>query len=136
MNKVNLIGNLTKDPESRTVPSSGKTVANFTLAVTRRFKNASGEREVDFIPIVVWGAQAESCVKYLRKGSKCGVCGSIQTRTYEAQDKTRRYVTEVVAEEVEFLDSKQKSDAPKPQNNSDECPGVEMQEVSGDTMPF
>jgi single-strand DNA-binding protein len=78
-------------------------VCNFTVAVTRRFANQQGEREVDFIPIVVWRGQAENCAKYLRKGSQVAVWGSIQTRTYEAQDKTRRYVTEIVAEEVKFL---------------------------------
>jgi single-strand DNA-binding protein len=103
MNKCILIGNLTKDPDLKTLPSSGTSVCNFTVAVTRRFANQQGEREVDFIPVVVWRAQAENCAKYLRKGSQVAVWGSIQTRTYEAQDKTRRYVTEIVAEEVKFL---------------------------------
>lgn len=103
MNKCILIGNLTKDPDLKTLPSSGTSVCNFTVAVTRRFANQQGEREVDFIPVVVWRGQAETCAKYLRKGSQVAVWGSIQTRTYEAQDKTRRYVTEVVAEEVKFL---------------------------------
>ncbi len=103
MNKCILIGNLTKDPELRTLPSSGTAVANFTVAVSRRFANQQGEREVDFIPVVVWRAQAENCAKYLRKGSQVAVWGSIQTRSYEAQDKTRRYVTEIVADEVKFL---------------------------------
>jgi single-strand DNA-binding protein len=103
MNKCILIGNLTKDPDLRTLPSTGTSVCNFTVAVTRRFANQQGEREVDFIPVVVWRTQAENCAKYLRKGSQVAVWGSIQTRTYEAQDKTRRYITEVVAEEVKFL---------------------------------
>lgn len=103
MNKAILIGNLTKDPELRTLPGSGTTVANFTVAVSRRFANKQGEHEVDFIPVVVWKSQAENCAKYLRKGSQVAVWGSIQTRSYEAQDKTRRYVTEIVADEVKFL---------------------------------
>lgn len=103
MNKCILIGNLTKDPDLRTLPSTGTSVCNFTVAVTRRYANQQGEREVDFIPIVVWRTQAENCAKYLRKGSQVAVWGSIQTRSYEAQDKTRRYVTEVVADEVKFL---------------------------------
>jgi len=102
MNKCFLIGNLTKDPELKTT-TSGTSVCNFTLAVTRRFSNQQGEREADFLPIVVWRAQAENCAKYLRKGSQVAVAGTIQTRSYEAQDGSRRYVTEVVGDEVKFL---------------------------------
>lgn len=102
MNKCFLIGNLTKDPELKTT-TSGTSVCNFTLAVTRRFSNQQGEREADFLPIVVWRAQAENCAKYLRKGSQVAVAGTIQTRNYEAQDGSRRYVTEIVGDEVKFL---------------------------------
>lgn len=102
MNKAMLIGNLTRDPDLRTTPS-GTSVCNFTLAVSRRFSNQQGEREADFIPIVVWRTQAENCAKYLRKGSQVAISGSIQTRNYEAQDGSRRYVTEIVADEVKFL---------------------------------
>lgn len=103
MNKCILIGNLTKDPELRTTTSTGTSICSFTIAVSRRFVSAQGEREADFIPIVVWRNLAENCAKYLRKGSQVAVCGSIQTRTYDANDGTRRYVTEVVADEVKFL---------------------------------
>ena len=99
MNKVILVGNLTKDPELTTT-TSGVSVCRFTIAVSRRYVGASGERETDFINIVVWRGQAENCHKYLKKGSKCGVVGTIQTRSYDAQDGSKRYVTEVVADEV------------------------------------
>ena len=102
MNKVILIGNLTKDPELTTT-TSGISVCRFTLAVSRRFTNSEGERETDFINVVVWRNLADNCHKFLRKGSKAAVVGNIQTRTYDAQDGTKRYVTEVVAEEVEFV---------------------------------
>lgn len=103
MNKVVLIGRLTKDPELRFTPGTGKAVATFTIAVDRRFKS-EGQPEADFIPIVVWGKQAESVANYMNKGKLIGVSGRIQTRSYEAKDGTRRYVTEVTAEEVQFLE--------------------------------
>jgi single-strand DNA-binding protein len=83
---------------------SGISVCTFSVAVQRRFTNAQGERPADFFNIVTWRALAENCGKYLRKGSKVFVGGPIQNRTYEAQDGTKRYVTEIVADEVEFLD--------------------------------
>ena len=97
MNKVILTGNLTKDVELSET-NSGIKVARFTLAVQRRFANADGEREADFINIIVWRTQAENCHKYLKKGSKAAVIGTLQTRNYEADDGTKRYVTEVVAD--------------------------------------
>lgn len=105
MNKVILVGNLTKDPELVTT-NNGVSLCRFTLAVGRRFASSDGEREADFINIVVWRGQADNCYKYLKKGSKAGVVGSIQTRAYDGSDGTRRYATEVVADEVEFLTSK------------------------------
>ena len=99
MNKAIIIGNLTRDPESR-VTQSGISVCTFTVAVTRRFKRD----ETDFIPIVVWRGLADNCVKYLHKGSKAAISGEIQTRSYDAQDGTKRYVTEIVADDVQFLD--------------------------------
>ena len=104
MNKVVLIGRLTKDPELKFTPGNGNAVTTFTLAVDRRLPNKDGVREADFIPIVVWGKQAESTANYMSKGKLIGVSGRIQTRSYEAKDGTRRYVTEVVAEEVQFLE--------------------------------
>lgn len=103
MNKVVLIGRLTKDPELKFTPGNGTAVTTFTLAVDRRFSK-DGQREADFIPIVVWGKQAESTANYMSKGKLMGVSGRIQTRSYEAKDGTRRYVTEVIAEEVKFLE--------------------------------
>ena len=110
MNKVILVGNLTRDPELITT-SNGVSLCRFTLAVQRRFAGPDGEREADFVNIVVWRAQADNCYKYLKKGSKCGVVGSLQTRSYDAQDGTKRYSTDVVAEEVEFLSTKGSSNA-------------------------
>jgi single-strand DNA-binding protein len=87
----------------RTLANNGTAVCNFTLAVSRRFANQQGEREADFIPVVVWRTQAENCAKYLRKGSQVAVAGSIHTRQYDGTDGVRRYVTEVVADEIKFL---------------------------------
>lgn len=116
LNNVVLIGRLTKDPELRYTPS-GIAVASFTLAVDRSFTNQQGEREADFIPIVVWRKQAENCANYLGKGRLVAVLGRIQVRTYDANDGQRRWVTEVIAENVRFLDrgktdSKDQSDSP------------------------
>lgn len=102
MNKAFLIGNLVKDPELKTT-TNGISVCSFTVAVQRRYKDQSGERQADFIPVIVWRRLAENCAKYLAKGCKVSVVGEIQTRSYEAQDGTKRYVTEIIASEVEFL---------------------------------
>lgn len=110
MNKVILIGNLTKDPELTTT-TSGVSICRFTLAVSRRYTNSEGERETDFINIVVWRNLADNCHKFLRKGSKAAVVGSLQTRSYDAQDGTKRYVTEVVADEVEFVGPRTTTDS-------------------------
>ena len=109
MNKVFLIGNLSKDPEFTTT-NNGISVARFTIAVQRRYANENGEREADFINCVAWRNQAENLHKYCKKGDKIAVVGAIQVRSYEAQDGTKRYVTEVIADEIEFLNTK-KSDA-------------------------
>lgn len=103
MNRVVLVGRLTKDPDLRITPN-GVAVATFTLAVNRTFANQQGEREADFIQCVVWRRQAENVANYLKKGSLAGVDGRIQTRNYEGQDGRRVYVTEVVAENVQFLE--------------------------------
>lgn len=108
MNKVILIGRLTRDPEVR-YTQSGVAVATFTLAVDRRFakKDANdGQPTADFIPIVCWRKLAEVCGNNLVKGRRVGVEGRMQVRSYDAQDGSKRYVTEVIADEVEFLDSK------------------------------
>lgn len=108
MNKVCLIGRLTKDPELRYTPN-GAAVANFTLAVNRSFTNQKGAKEADFIPIVVWNKAAENCAQYLAKGQQTAVEGRLQVRSYEDNDKQRRWITEVIAERVEFLGSKSNS---------------------------
>lgn len=107
MNNVVLVGNLASDVEMREV-GDGRRVASFRLAVQRRFVNQKGEREADFFPIVVWGKAAEACARYLAKGKKAGVGGRLQVRSYQGQDGGKRYVTEVVAEQVEFLSPAQR----------------------------
>jgi single stranded DNA-binding protein (ssb) len=103
LNRVILIGRLTRDPEMRYTPS-GVAVTQFTLAVDRPFTSSSGEREADFIPIVVWRQLAETCANYLRKGRLAAVEGRIQVRHYDNNEGRRVYVTEVVADNVRFLE--------------------------------
>ena len=142
MNKVILIGNLANDPESRTT-SSGIATCTFRLAVQRRFANASGVREADFITIVCWRQTAELCSKYLLKGRKVAVEGSIQTRSYDAQDGTKRFVTEIIADSVEFLSSREEghSSGVNPitqsvMNQAKETFGAQFTEVEDDDLPF
>ena len=112
MNKVYLIGNLTRDPEMRST-QSGVPVCNFSIAVNRRFRNQqTGQQETDFFNIVAWRQLAELCSRFLAKGRKVAVSGSIQTRTYEAQDGSKRSAFDIVADEVEFLSSPQGAGAP------------------------
>lgn len=114
MNKVFLIGNLTKDPEMRST-QSGVAVCNFSIAVNRRFRNAqTGQQETDFLNVIAWRQLADLCGRYLAKGRKVAVTGSIQTRQYEAKDGTKRTAWDIVAEEVEFL---------TPQNGTPSAPG-------------
>ncbi|HDU3174563.1 TPA: single-stranded DNA-binding protein [Listeria monocytogenes] len=105
MNRVILVGRLTKDPDLRYTPA-GAAVATFTLAVNRTFTNQQGEREADFINCVVWRKPAENVANFLKKGSMAGVDGRVQTRNYEGNDGKRVYVTEIVAESVQFLEPK------------------------------
>lgn len=114
MNKAILVGNLTRDPEQRTT-SSGIAVTSFTVAVRRRYRDADGNYQADFINCVAWRSTAEFVAKYFTKGSRIGMAGTIQTRTYNDQNGNKRYVTEVVADEVEFAGSKtQNQDMQKP----------------------
>ena len=117
LNKVVLIGRLTRDPELRFTPTNGTAVASFTLAVGRM----NGKDETDFIDIVVWNKQAESCAQYLSKGKLAAVAGRLQIRSYEAKDGTKRRVAEVVAETVQFL-SPRGSNEPGPRSDFDEFP--------------
>lgn len=105
MNKVVLLGRLTEDPDVRYTQTNNTLVASFTLAVNRRFKSA-GQPDADFINIVAWGKIGEFVSKYFNKGQQVGIIGRIQTRNYEKEDGTKVYVTEVIAEEVYFADSK------------------------------
>ncbi|MDG0873163.1 single-stranded DNA-binding protein [Paenibacillus dendritiformis] len=108
LNRVILIGRLTRDPELRYTPS-GVAVTQFTLAVDRPFSNQSGEREADFIPVVTWRQLAETCANYLRKGRLTAVEGRIQVRNYDNNEGKRVYVTEVIADNVRFLESNRDS---------------------------
>ncbi|EEL48222.1 Single-stranded DNA-binding protein [Bacillus cereus Rock3-44] len=121
MNRVILVGRLTKDPDLRYTPN-GVAVATFTLAVNRAFANQQGEREADFINCVIWRKQAENVANYLKKGSLAGVDGRLQTRNYDGQDGKRVYVTEVLAESVQFLE---------PRNGGGEQRGSFNQQPSG-----
>ena len=133
MNKAILIGRLARDPDVR-YTQSGKPVTSFTLAVDRRVRN-DAQQTADFIPIVAWNKLAEVCGNYLTKGRRTAVEGHIQVRSYEARDGSKRYVTEVVAENVEFLSSKRStSDAPQGYNSADPF-GMGMQ-VPDDDVPF
>ena len=123
MNRAMLIGRLTKDPDLRATGSS----------------HDSQNREADFIPVVVWRAQAESCAKYLQKGSQVAVCGSIQTRNYDAPDGSKRYVTEVVADEVQFLsrpNSGNNDDAARSASLGNPPFGNNIEAVEDEDIPF
>ena len=143
MNKVILVGNLTRDPELITT-AKGVSLCRFSLAVQRRFAGQDGEREADFINIVVWRGQADNCYKYLKKGSKCGIVGSLQTRSYDAQDGTKRYSTDVVADEVEFLSTKGSSNSEEsfePAESGSKSSGKsdvvnKFEPIDDDNLPF
>ncbi|MBZ1515962.1 single-stranded DNA-binding protein [Leuconostoc mesenteroides] len=140
MNQVNLTGRLTKDVEVR-YTQSGKAVGSGTIAVTRRFKNAEGNTESDFIQYVVWGKSAETLSQYTSKGTLIALTGSWQTRSYEKDDGTRVYVNELNVENFDFLEKKSdsqqsapKSQAPDPFANQGNKPN-EL-DISDDDLPF
>lgn len=139
MNKVILVGNLAADPESRTT-QSGISQCTLRLAVQRRFANQQGVREADFFTIVCWRQTADFCSRYLSKGRKIAVEGSLQTRSYDAQDGSKRYVTEVIADNVEFCDSR--PDGARPRTDSAPAPAAApannggFTEVDDDELPF
>lgn len=111
MNKVELVGRLTKDPESK-LTQNQTLYCNFTVAVDRRFKDANGERQADFINCVAWRQTAEFVQKYFKKGNRIGLCGSIQTRSYQDNDGTKHFITEVLVDEAEFVESASKTEHP------------------------
>lgn len=125
MNKVILIGRLTKDPELKYTPGTGAAVTTITLAVDN-YNSKSGERAADFIPIVIWGKQAENTAQYMVKGSQVAISGRLSVRTYDAKDGTKRYVTEVVADifnGIQFLS--------KSNNNNSKSGNTENNDVFG-----
>ncbi len=138
MNRVFLIGNLTKDPEVTTTTND---VVNckFSVAVTRRYNSAGGGKDTDFFTIVCWRGLAENCGKYLRKGSKVGICGSIQNKNYETSDGIKRYSTEIVADEVQFLSSRNETDEVNelPEVSvSKSAKKVELKPIEDEDLPF
>jgi len=137
LNRVILIGRLTRDPELRYTPN-GISVATFTVAVDRNYTNQEGQRETDFIPIVAWRGLADTCGKYLTKGRLVAVSGRLQVRSYEGQDGQRRYVTEVVADEVQFLE--RAGSSPDKVNDAAYSPDDDMRfkpiEDDDDELPF
>ena len=141
LNRIVLIGRLTRDPELR-YTQSGVPVASFTLAVDRSFKNAQGERETDFINIVVWRQQAENCAQYLAKGKLAAVDGSLQLRSYTGNDGVKRTVAEVVADTVRFLSPKDSGSSYTPPPPQPKEPAVysnneqEEEMLGDDDLPF
>ena len=111
MNKVILMGRLTRDPEVRYTQTNNKLVASFSLAVNRRFARQGEERQADFINVVAWDKTGEFCSKYFKKGQQVGVIGRIQTRNWDDEQGQKHYVTEVIAEETYFADSKRDGDS-------------------------
>ena len=140
MNKTILIGRITKDPELKFLPNTGTATTTITLAVDK-YNTKTKQKEADFIPVVVWGKQAEALATYTKKGSQIAVVGRIQTRSYEAKDGTKRYVTEVVAQEVEFLGSKKTENAETFKETEEQFKkelnyGEDMEEVDSSDIPF
>lgn len=131
MNKVTLVGRLVRNPELKFTPGNGTAVVTFTLAVNRKFKR-EGQPDADFLPVVVWGKMAEVTAQYTAKGRQVGICGRIEVRSYEINDGTRRYVTEIIAEEVEFLTSR----PPASENSNMPEYGNDVTPVEDEEIPF
>lgn len=140
LNRVVLVGRLTKDPDFRTT-QNGVSVATFTLAVNRNFKNKNGEQQADFINVVVFRQQAENVNNYLTKGNLAGVDGRIQSRSYENKEGQRVYVTEVLADSVQFLEPKNNQSNNQSQQQSGQAqsgnsPFDNSADISDDSLPF
>ncbi|MBI5972191.1 single-stranded DNA-binding protein [Staphylococcus caledonicus] len=142
LNRIVLVGRLTKDPEFRTT-QNGVSVANFTLAVNRNFKNKNGEQQADFINVVVFRQQADNVNNYLSKGNLAGVDGRIQSRSYENKEGQRVFVTEVVADSVQFLEPKNNNQQNnQPQQQRGQAPagnnpfGNNNADIDDDDLPF
>ena len=132
MNRVILIGNLCADPEAHTT-QGGVSCSRFKVAVRRKFKNADGNYDADFLPVIAWRQTADFCNSYLTKGRRVAVEGSVQTRSYSAQDGSKRYVTEIIADSVEALDraAEGRTEGEKPEEGPED-----FQEVEDDDLPF
>lgn len=141
LNNVSLVGRLTKDVDLRYTPSN-VAVATFTLAVNRTFKNENGEREADFINCVMWRQQAENLASWAKKGALIGVTGRIQTRSYDNQQGQRVYVTEVVAETFQLLESKGQGNQGQQRQTQQQAPDFSRNtnanplDISSDMLPF
>ena len=138
MNKVYLIGNLTRDPEMSETPS-GVPFCRLGLAVNRPYAGSDGERATDFFNITVWRTHAENCGRYLKKGSKVAVVGSLQNRSYEDKDGNKRTVTDIVASEVEFLSVRNRGEGSSDDTSHAAPRAVErptLQQVDDDELPF
>lgn len=139
LNNVSLVGRLTKDVELR-YTSSNVAVATFTLAVNRTFKNENGDREADFINCVMWRQQAENLASWAKKGALIGITGRIQTRSYDNQQGQRVYVTEVVAEQFQLLESKGQGNQEQQRQAQQQAPDFSRQgapmDISDDDLPF
>ena len=131
MNKVIITGRITRDPEARTT-QGGISQSTMTVAVDRRFKDKDGNRQTDFLTVVAWRQTADFCNKYLTKGRMIAVEGSIQTRSYTAQDGSKRYVTEIIADSVEAMGDNK----PKPDAKPEEPAPDQFTEVEDDDLPF
>lgn len=128
MNHVTIIGNLTRDPEIAETPT-GVTVCKFAVAVNRKYKDDNGEVVTDFFNVVAWRGLAENCGKYLAKGKKVAVVGTLQNRSYTDKNGVTRYVTEIIAEEAEFL-------TPRAEEQPKAEPKAKLTEVEDDGLPF
>lgn len=136
MNKVSLIGRLTKDPEVRYTQTNNTLVANFTLAVNRRFAKETDEIKADFIPIIAWSKTGEFCSKYFKKGQQVGIIGRIQTRNWDDEQGMKHYATEVIAEEVYFADSKREDVFEQYGNTFSGNSQNDFEISSSDDLPF
>jgi single-strand DNA-binding protein len=135
MNKIILTGRIGKDIELKHIPSTGKAIAEFSLAVTRPYTGKDGQKATDWFDIKVWGQHGENCAKFLRKGSKVLVEGSMEIRKWQDKDNNNRYSHEVIARQVEFLDNK--LDNPAVANKATtQKPSSAPQEISDEDMPF
>ena len=138
MNKVELIGRLTKEPDLK-MTSNQTQFCNFTIAVERRFKDATGQRQADFINCVAWKNTAVFIQKYFHKGNRIGLTGSIQTRSFDDQNGQKRFITEVIVDEAEFVESQPSQPQPEPQTQPQQEPAQQFEPnftIEAGELPF